>query len=65
MKIRMLQTIQGTLDGATVGELEVGQEYDTADTPAGTRAAEYHVQMGHAEYAPDSAAKPAPRAKAK
>jgi len=52
MKIKMTETVQGSLDGVTVQELKKDQEYDTADSPRGERMAKYHVEtMGQAIYA--------------
>ena len=64
MKILMTQTVQGSLDGATVRELAAGQEYDTADTPRGLRLAQYHIKQGVAVAAPEEFAREdAPSAK--
>lgn len=52
MKIVMTQTVQGSLDGVTVGELVEGQEYSTVDTPRGDRLAQYHIKQGVAVAAP-------------
>ena len=46
MKIRMLETTQGSLDGESVQELAKGHKYDTADTPRGDRLAQYHIDQG-------------------
>ncbi|NIA00820.1 hypothetical protein [Massilia sp. CCM 8734] len=62
MKILMTQTVQGSLDGETVRELEQGTEYDTVDSPRGLRLAQYHVKQGVAIPAPGRVA-PAPDSK--
>lgn len=66
MKILMTQTVQGSLDGLTVQELQAGVEYDTAATPRGDRLASYHIKQGVAvavNDAPQPAAPlPEPRA---
>lgn len=55
MKIKMKETVQGSLDGVTVQELVEGAEYDTVDSPRGARLAQYHVeQAGHAVYVLDA-----------
>lgn len=46
MKIKMTQSIQGSLDGVTVIGLAAGQEYDTVDTARGTRLALAHISKG-------------------
>jgi hypothetical protein len=66
MKIRMTQTIQGSLDGVTVCELTEGKVYETAASPRGDRLARYHVKQGAAVLmvdAPVSLKRPAPREK--
>lgn len=50
MKIKMLETVQGSLDGETVQELVKGHKYDTVDLPRGERLAQYHVDQGVAEH---------------
>ncbi|NHZ38331.1 hypothetical protein [Massilia rubra] len=62
MKILMTQTVQGSLDGETVRELEEGTEYDTVDSPRGLRLAKYHIKQGVAVPAPGRTA-PAPASK--
>lgn len=52
MKILMTQTVQGSLDGVTVRELEGGVEYETPDSPAGARQALHHIKQGVAVSAP-------------
>lgn len=46
MKIKMTETVQGSLDGETVQELTKGHKYDTAATPRGDRLAQYHIDQG-------------------
>lgn len=46
MKIRMTQTVQGSLDGRTVQSLVAGAEYSTVDSPRGDRLAKYHIKQG-------------------
>lgn len=46
MKIRMTQTVQGSLDGETVRELVEGTEYETVDSPRGARLARHHIKQG-------------------
>ncbi len=46
MKIKMTETVQGSLDGETVQELTKGHKYDTVDTPRGDRLAQYHIDQG-------------------
>ncbi|ATQ78280.1 hypothetical protein CR152_30050 [Massilia violaceinigra] len=46
MKILMMKTVQGSLDGVTVHELKAGTEYDTVDSPRGDRLAKYHIKQG-------------------
>lgn len=57
MKIEIIETTQGSLDGETVQKLVKGHQYETVDSPRGERLAAYHVDMGYAIYAKD---KPAP-----
>lgn len=59
MKILMTKTVQGSLDGETVQELEEGTEYETIDSPRGARLAKYHIKQGVAVEAP-AAVVPAP-----
>lgn len=58
MKILMTQTVQGSLDGETVRELEEGNEYDTVDSPRGARLGLYHIKQGVAIPAPGRTAPP-------
>lgn len=37
MKIRMTESVRGSLNGVTVDDLEAGQEYETAATAMGER----------------------------
>jgi hypothetical protein len=46
MKIKMTETVQGSLDGETVQELTKGHKYDTISTPRGDRLAQYHIDQG-------------------
>lgn len=46
MKIKMTQSIPGSIDGVTVIDLVAGQEYDTVDTARGTRLALSHIRKG-------------------
>lgn len=43
MKIRMTQSIRGSLNGVTVDDLEEGRDYDTANTPMGERMGRAHI----------------------
>ena len=52
MRIRMTETVQGSLDGVTVQELMAGAEYDTVDSPRGDRLGRYHIKQGVAVLAP-------------
>lgn len=52
MKIRMTQTVQGSLDGVTVQALVAGGDYATVSTPRGDRLARYHIKQGVAVPAP-------------
>lgn len=72
MKIKMTQSICGSLDGVTVISLIEGEEYDTVDSARGERLALAHIRKGIAvavdvsapAAAPDSApAAPSPSAK--
>ncbi|NHZ62614.1 hypothetical protein [Massilia genomosp. 1] len=51
----MTETVQGSLDGVTVQQLDEGAEYDTVDSPRGVRLAEYHIKQGVAMAAPAAA----------
>ena len=46
MKIRMTDSIRGSLDGVTVDDLVDGQDYDTATTPMGDRMGRAHIANG-------------------
>jgi hypothetical protein len=68
MKIKMTETVQGSLDGETVKELFKGHTYDTVDSPRGDRLAQHHIDQGvavaHADEpapAAEVAATPAPK----
>lgn len=60
MKIRMTQTVQGSLDGETVRELVEGSEYETVDSPRGERLARHHIKQGVAVAVVAEAAEPGP-----
>jgi hypothetical protein len=62
MKIKMTQTIQGSLDGVTVRELVEGEQYDTVDSARGERLASSHIRNGVAIAAPAEIAPPDPAA---
>lgn len=61
MKIKMTQSIPGSIDGVTVIDLVAGREYDTVDTARGIRLALAHIRKGVAVTvdAPAPAAEPA------
>ncbi|KAB8042555.1 hypothetical protein [Janthinobacterium aquaticum] len=46
MKIKMTQSLPGSLDGVTVIDLAAGQEYETVDSARGTRLALAHIRKG-------------------
>lgn len=46
MKIKMTQSLPGSLDGVTVIDLVAGQEYDTVDSARGARLALAHIRKG-------------------
>lgn len=48
VKIKMLKSVLGSLDGVTVVDLIEGREYDTIATDRGDRLASYHVRCGAA-----------------
>ena len=48
MKIQMLQSMRGTLDGHTVTDLVEGETYDTVDAPRGVRLAKQFIANGQA-----------------
>lgn len=64
MKIKMTETVQGSLDGETVQELTKGHKYDTVGSPRGDRLAQYHVDQGVAEHVVVADQEPATEAKA-
>lgn len=43
MKIRMIKSIRGSLNGETVDDLEEGRDYETAKTPMGERMGRAHI----------------------
>lgn len=43
MKIRMTQSIRGSLNGVTVDDLEAGRDYETAKSPMGERMGRAHI----------------------
>ncbi|MGK5049609.1 hypothetical protein ACQ4WP_27490 [Janthinobacterium sp. GB4P2] len=55
MKIKMLKTIHGSTDGATVVELVVGTEYTMTDAARGERRAAAYIRRGDAIAAKDVA----------
>lgn len=55
MKITMLDTIRGSLDGETVIELLAGQDYETVDSARGDRLAKAHIGSGAAVATPEVA----------
>lgn len=62
MKIKMTETVQGSLDGETVKELFKGHTYETVDTPRGDRLAQYHIEQGVAvAHVDEPAAEAAPK----
>ena len=68
MKIRMLSTQDGSVNGITVTTYEQGNTYDLMDTPGELSLAKAFVEAGMAEdvsNAPDNPAPPPPRSKAK
>ncbi|MYM37260.1 hypothetical protein GTP38_23315 [Duganella sp. FT94W] len=50
MKIQMLKSVPGSLDGIAVIDLVMGQQYDTIDSARGERLAHYHVRRGDAVF---------------
>ena len=72
MKIKMLKTIPGSIDGVTVIELQAGAEYIMTDAARGQRRAAAYFRRGEAVEVPDAAtgsdqvaAAPARKARAK
>lgn len=55
MKIKMTQSVPGSLDGVTVIDLVAGREYSTVDTARGIRLALAHIRKGVAVPAPATA----------
>jgi hypothetical protein len=43
MKIRMTQSIRGSLNGVTVDDLACGQDYETENSPRGERMGRAHI----------------------
>jgi (2Fe-2S) ferredoxin len=60
MKIKMTQSIPGSLDGVTVADLVEGVEYETVDTARGDRLAQSHIRKGVAVLVDVQAPTPAP-----
>ena len=56
MKIKMLKTIPGSIDGVTVIELQAGTEYTMTDAARGQRRAAAYFRRGEAVEVIDSAA---------
>ena len=48
MKIKMLKTIPGSIDGVTVIELQAGTEYAMIDAARGQRRAAAYIRRGEA-----------------
>ncbi|PKV47992.1 hypothetical protein CLU92_5467 [Janthinobacterium sp. 61] len=48
MKIKMLKTIPGSIDGVTVIELQVGTEYTMTDAARGVRRAAAYIRRSEA-----------------
>lgn len=48
MKIKMLKTIHGSIDGVTVIELQAGAEYSMTDAARGVRRAAAYIRRGEA-----------------
>ena len=72
MKIKMLKTMPGSIDGVTVIELQAGAEYTMTDAARGVRRAAAYIRRSEAveviEAAPGSnqvVAAPVRRARAK
>ncbi|OFJ47848.1 hypothetical protein BA896_001355 [Janthinobacterium lividum] len=55
MKIKMLKTIHGSIDGVTVIELQAGSEYTMADAARGERRAAAYIRRAEAVEVPDVA----------
>ncbi|QKY02811.1 hypothetical protein G3257_11530 [Janthinobacterium lividum] len=72
MKIKMLKTIPGSIDGVTVIELQAGTEYTMTDDARGVRRAAAYIRRSEAVEVVDAAtgsdrtvAAPARKARAK
>jgi len=72
MKIKMLKTLPGSIDGVTVIELQAGTEYTMTDAARGQRRAAAYIRRDEATDAIDAAtggdqvaAGPARKARAK
>ena len=72
MKIKMLKTIPGSIDGVTVIELQAGTEYAMTDDARGVRRAAAYIRRSEAVEVIDAAtgggqasAAPARKARAK
>lgn len=72
MKIKMLKTVPGSIDGVTVIELQAGTEYTMVDAARGQRRAAAYFRRGQAVEVIDAAvgsgqapAAPARKARAK
>ena len=72
MKIKMLKTIPGSIDGVTVIELQAGTEYTMTDAARGVRRAAAYIRRSEAVEVIDAAtgggqapAAPARKARAK
>lgn len=55
MKIKMLKTIPGSIDGVTVIELQAGTEYTMTDAARGQRRAAAYFHRGEAVEVADAA----------
>lgn len=56
MKIKMLKTMPGSIDGVTVIELQAGTEYTMTDVARGARRAAAYIRRGEAVEVIDAAA---------
>lgn len=56
MKIKILKTIHGSIDGVTVVELVAGTEYSMTDAARGERRAAAYIRRGEAAEVTDAAA---------
>lgn len=55
MKIKMLKTIPGSIDGVTVIELQAGTEYTMTDAARGVRRGTAYIRRGEAVEVVDAA----------